>query len=71
MRTDIVDQFQQYKYLGIFHICDDIFAKSGTRALTSLISRYNIPALVLTTLKVNNLIIAPALIRQCAAILTL
>ena len=49
MGTEIIDLVQQYKYLGIlldqhfkYHICDEIFAKSDGRALTSLISKYNI-----------------------------
>ena len=49
MDKDIIDLVQQYKYLGIlldehlkFDLCDDLFAKSGGRALSSLISKYNV-----------------------------
>ena len=48
MNTETIDLVQQYKYLSIlldehfkFEVCDDIFTKSGRRALASLISKYN------------------------------
>ena len=46
MDTDQIDVVQQYKYLGIlldehlkFESCDDLFAKSGRRALSALIAK--------------------------------
>ena len=49
MDTDQIDLVQQYKYLGILldeHLklesYDDLFAKSGGRALSALISKYNV-----------------------------
>ena len=49
MGLEIINLVQQYKYLSIlldehlkFDSCDNVFAKSGGRALASLISKYNI-----------------------------
>ena len=47
--TETVDLVQQYRYLSIlldehlkYHICVEIFVKSGGRVLTSLISKYTV-----------------------------